>query len=64
MTTTLLASSSTEQGIAKLVKDFYRYNKVCEIDFANGTISNANGIIKTARVIKRGKRFRFEIVRL
>ena len=55
-----LATSGTMEGIERLIKDFYRYNKVCIVDFEAGTIMNANGIISGVRFYKKGKRWIFE----
>jgi hypothetical protein len=58
----LLASSATKQGIEKCIKEFYKYNSICIVDVENGTVSNAKGIINNVRIIKKGKRFRFESI--
>lgn len=58
----ILATSGSEQGIIKLVREFYKYNTVCIVDTKNGTVTNGNGLIDNVRVYKKGKRFIFETI--
>ena len=55
-----LASSGTKQGIERLIKDFYKYNTVCIVNFESGTVQNGNGIINGITVSQKGKRWLFE----
>jgi len=57
---TKLAISGSYAGIERLIKDFYKYNTVCIVDFEAGTVTNANGIISGVRFYKKGKRWIFE----
>lgn len=56
-----IAQSGTREGITSLVKEFYKYNTVCELDFSDdgstATIRNGKGLINGVQVRREnGKR--------
>jgi len=52
-----LATSCTKEGITRLVKEFYKYNTVCELDFSDGSVHNSKGKIDGIQVRReKGKR--------
>ena len=58
----LLATSPTEEGIIKLISKFYMGSTINlkPIDNKTYEVHNKNGLITATKVIKKGKRFRFE----
>ena len=62
--TTLLASSPSLDGINDCITSFYFNSpkELIEIEPNIWSISGKNGTIQNARVIKKGKRYRFESI--
>lgn len=60
----LLATASDEKNIIKLISEFY-YGATISLKSVGNKIykvNNLNGLIGGVRVVKKGKRFRFEQV--
>lgn len=62
--TTLLASSPSLDGISNCITSFYFNSpkELIEIEPNIWSVSGKNGTIQNVRVIKKGKRYRFESI--
>lgn len=63
MKTTLLASSPTLDGIKAVIAKFYHFEKeLLPVSANEWQIIGKNGVLKYARVIFNGGRYRFESI--
>lgn len=64
MATRLLASSPTLEGINKCIKSFYfgSEKELTEVEPNKWSVSGKNGTLEGIRVIKKGSRYRFEMI--
>jgi hypothetical protein len=58
----LIGSDADLNTLLKAISERFYYSPVyAEVDASGWLIGNSKGIIEGARIVKKGKRFRFEI---